>query len=83
MYVQRAGWTVLVGCVHAVVRKRHFLRHFILKMIILPRQARDKHREDSTKEWRFPRNVPSGQVAPAPTPGWFSACRALHKRVLY
>ena len=33
------------------VRKRHFLRHFILKMIILPRQARDKHRENSQKEW--------------------------------
>jgi hypothetical protein len=31
------------------VRKRHFLRHFILKMIILPRQARDKHRESTQK----------------------------------
>ena len=29
------------------VRKRDFLRHFILKKIILPRQARDKHRENS------------------------------------
>ena len=29
------------------VRKRVFLRHFILKMIILPRQARGKHRENS------------------------------------
>ena len=27
--------------------KRHLLRHFILKMIILPRQTRDKHRENS------------------------------------
>jgi hypothetical protein len=26
-----------------------FLRHFILKMILLPRQARDKHRENSKK----------------------------------
>ena len=25
----------------------HLLRHFILKMIILPRQARDKHREST------------------------------------
>ena len=33
------------------VRKPVFLRHFILKMIILPRQARDKHGESSkTKE---------------------------------
>ena len=39
------------------VRKRIFLRHFILKMIILPRQARDKHEENSKKKWRFPRNT--------------------------
>jgi hypothetical protein len=26
-----------------------FLRHFILKIDILPRQARDKHRENSKK----------------------------------
>ena len=32
------------------VRKRIFLRHFILNMIILPRQAQDKHRENSTTE---------------------------------
>ena len=36
------------------VRKRHFLRHFILKMIVYPRQARDKHRESTQKEMRFP-----------------------------
>ena len=29
------------------------LRHFYTKCIILPRQARDKHRENSKKEWRF------------------------------
>eukprot|EP01046_Picozoa_sp_COSAG06_P036669 COSAG06_NODE_4066_length_4609_cov_4.807761_3_plen_434_part_00 len=34
--------------------KRHFLRHLCIKCIILPRQARDKHRESTqTKEWRF------------------------------
>ena len=32
------------------VRKRVFLRHFMLKMIILPRQARDKHRESTQKK---------------------------------
>ena len=32
------------------VRKTHLLRHFIPKMIILPRQARDKHRENSKKD---------------------------------
>ena len=31
------------------VRKRHFLRHLYIKIIILPRQARDKHRENSKK----------------------------------
>jgi hypothetical protein len=33
----------------AKVRKRHFLRHLYIKCIILPRQARDKHRENSKK----------------------------------
>ena len=31
------------------MRKRHFLRHLYIKCIILPRQARDKHRENSKK----------------------------------
>jgi hypothetical protein len=31
------------------VRKSVFLRHFHVMMIILPRQARDKHRENSTR----------------------------------
>jgi hypothetical protein len=29
------------------------LRHLCIKCIILPRQAREKHRENSKKEWRF------------------------------
>ena len=33
-------------------RKRHFLSHLHIKCIILPRQARDKHRENS-KKWPF------------------------------
>eukprot|EP01046_Picozoa_sp_COSAG06_P031495 COSAG06_NODE_3071_length_5894_cov_6.093701_2_plen_124_part_00 len=35
------------------VRKRVFLRRFILKMIILPRQAQDKHREKSKRRRVF------------------------------
>jgi hypothetical protein len=35
------------------VRKRVFLRHFILNMIILPRQARNKRRENSKKRRVF------------------------------
>ena len=33
-----------------LVRKTHLLRHLILKMIILPRQARDKDRENSQRD---------------------------------
>jgi hypothetical protein len=33
----------------AQVRKSVFLRHLYTKMISLPRQARDKHRENSKK----------------------------------
>ena len=34
--------------------KRHFLHHLYIKTKILPRQARDKHRESTlNKEWRF------------------------------
>ena len=35
------------------VRQTHLLRHFILKMIVLPRQARDKHKESTQNEMRF------------------------------
>ena len=35
------------------VRERPFLRHFIVKTIILPRQARDKHRESTQKRLPF------------------------------
>jgi hypothetical protein len=36
-------------CMRAVnqARKRHFLSHLYIKINILPRQARDKHRENS------------------------------------
>eukprot|EP01046_Picozoa_sp_COSAG06_P030536 COSAG06_NODE_2906_length_6112_cov_6.320971_7_plen_63_part_00 len=34
---------------YSQVRKRHFLRHLYKKCIILPRQARDDHRENSKK----------------------------------
>ena len=42
----------------ASVRKRHFLRHLYIKINILPRQARDEHRENSKK-------VPFSQAAAA------------------
>jgi hypothetical protein len=37
-------------------RNRHFLSHLYIKCIILPRQARDKHRENS-KKCRFPSDL--------------------------
>jgi hypothetical protein len=39
------------------VRKRRFLRHLYIKCIILPRQARDEHRENS-KRVPFSRRAP-------------------------
>jgi hypothetical protein len=36
------------------VRKRHFLSHLYIKINILPRQARDKHRENSKQSAVFP-----------------------------
>jgi hypothetical protein len=39
------------------VGKRHLLRHLYIKCIVLPRQARDKHRENSKQEWRFRRGL--------------------------
>ena len=40
------------GC-PLTVRKHTSSRHFILKMMILPRQARDKQRGNSKKRWAF------------------------------
>jgi hypothetical protein len=40
---------VQVAVQRAWARKRHFFRHLYIKCIILPRQARDKHRENSKK----------------------------------
>jgi hypothetical protein len=48
------GRAALLGDPTVAVGKRHFLRcHLHIKFIILPRQARDKHRENSKPEWRF------------------------------
>jgi hypothetical protein len=45
------AWSRLLGG----VRKTPFLRcHSIINIIFLPRQALDKHRENSKKSWRFP-----------------------------
>jgi hypothetical protein len=40
------GW----GRKDAQARKRVFLRHLCIKAMILPRQARDKHRESSKRD---------------------------------
>jgi hypothetical protein len=42
------------------VRKRHFLRHLYIKCIILPRQARDKHRQSTQKSAVFSQASSSG-----------------------
>ena len=40
---------------------RVLLRHLYIKVIILPRQARDKHRESTQKRMRFCRSVRSAE----------------------
>eukprot|EP01046_Picozoa_sp_COSAG06_P041416 COSAG06_NODE_5138_length_3687_cov_4.373467_3_plen_168_part_00 len=40
---------VIIGGMYQA-RKRHFFRHLYIKCIILPRQARDKHRENSKND---------------------------------
>ena len=40
-----------------LVRKTHLLRHLMLKMIILPRQARDKHSRETQKRDAFFRRL--------------------------
>jgi hypothetical protein len=47
------------------VRQTPFVRHFIVKMVIFPRQARDKHRESSQKSAVF---LQSSQASLMPTP---------------
>ena len=44
-----ANFSVPASFAGQVVRKRHFLSHLYIKCIILPRQARDEHRENSKK----------------------------------
>jgi hypothetical protein len=53
-------------------RRRHFLSHLYIKCIILPRQARDEHRENSKKvPFSLSRVVaPAGTTATTPRPTW-------------
>eukprot|EP01046_Picozoa_sp_COSAG06_P051048 COSAG06_NODE_8242_length_2225_cov_5.165569_2_plen_77_part_01 len=45
----RREWCFLQGKIKQA-RKMYFLSHFYIKMLILPRQARDKHKENSKKK---------------------------------
>ena len=38
------------GALNTEVRKRVFLSHLYIKMLFLPRQARDKHKKSSKKD---------------------------------
>ena len=68
------------------VRQRAFPRHFILKVIVLPRQARDKHSKRALKKgvMRFPIGEEGGRVGPAegrrPAPAAWLPCAARHRR---
>ena len=48
------------------VRKTGFLSHLYIKMNVLPRQARDKHRENSKKSGVFRRDWPDLQCGAGP-----------------
>eukprot|EP01046_Picozoa_sp_COSAG06_P039705 COSAG06_NODE_4727_length_3951_cov_2.075897_2_plen_169_part_00 len=48
--VRQSAQTYIVLCGLPEGKHTHLLRHFILKRIILARQARDKHRESTQKE---------------------------------
>jgi hypothetical protein len=43
------AWRTMAIWGRCLGRNRRFCANFIVKMIILPRQARDKHRENSEK----------------------------------
>ena len=56
-----AAWGCFRSRVAMAVSKLRFCTIFILKMIFLPRQARDKHRENSKRN-AFSLGLPSGHV---------------------
>jgi hypothetical protein len=69
----------LTGCAEAAklehgticpVRKRHFLRHLYIKINILPRQARDEHRESTQKKCRFPSEWRGWRQGASNVRGW-------------
>ena len=49
--IDRVGGALTFTTTMLTVRKTPLFAPFIYKCIILPRQARDKHRENSQKEW--------------------------------
>jgi hypothetical protein len=57
----------LSGITIEMVKKRHFLRHLCIKCIISPRQARDKHRENSKKSGVSHRKAASAGRPPCST----------------
>jgi hypothetical protein len=57
-------WKVGLKSAAKQVRKRHFLSHLYIKINILPRQARDKHRENSKKDAVFRTSLLRGTFQP-------------------
>jgi hypothetical protein len=50
---RRLGVVSILGGSDDAGEKTVFLSHLYIKMLFLPRQARDKHKENSKKEWPF------------------------------
>jgi hypothetical protein len=59
--------TIAARLRQTLARKRHFLSHLYIKINILPRQARDKHRENSKKVSLFIKQGRSGTSASRPS----------------
>ena len=78
MFVPSLSWQMF-GCWCRMAasqdRKRHFLRHLYIKCMILPRQARDKHRENRKRKTEnvFRRTHPCPRMAPA------TSCHSVHQ----
>ena len=62
-YMDKLQLMQLLGC---PVRKTYFLRHLYIKTIIFPRQARDKHRENSKRVRFSQENEPDPWGSEAP-----------------
>jgi hypothetical protein len=68
-FIRRIHSSLTTSLSCQVKKQTVFFSHLYIKMMILPRQARDKHRENSKKECRFVavRYLPRSKCSLAPS----------------